>query len=69
MNAAAIIEKIKQLPREEQAQVLRFALQLAGQHQRSGGSLSELARRMTHAVIPEKAQAMRDKIHRGFYGE
>jgi len=69
MTATAVIEEIKQLPRDEQSRVLRFAFELARERQLSGESLAELAQRMADAKDPAEKQRLREEIHRGFYGE
>ncbi len=69
MTATAVIEEIKQLPREEQSHVLRFAFELARERQLSGEELAELAQRMAEAEDPAEKKRLREEIHRGFYGE
>ena len=69
MTATGVIEEIKQLPRAEQSQVIRFAFELARERQFSGDQLTELAQRMTDATDPAEALRLREEIHRGFYGE
>lgn len=69
MTATAVIEEIKQLPRDEQSRVLRFAFELARERQLSGESLAELAQRMADAKDPAEKERLREEIHRGFYGE
>ena len=69
MTATAVIEEIKQLPRDEQSRVLRFAFELARERQLSGESLAELAQRMADAKDPAEKKRLREEIHRGFYGE
>ena len=69
MTANGVIEEIKQLPREEQSRVIRFAFELARERQLPGSKLSELAQRMTDTKDPVEAQELRDQMHRGFYGD
>ena len=66
MTASRVIEAIKQLPRDEQSRVTRFALELARERQLSGDKLSELARRIAEGNDPAEAQKLREEIHRGF---
>ena len=75
MTAAGVIEEIKQLPREEQSRVIRFALELARERQLSGedraltpDELGELAKRMVEAKDPAEADRLQEEIVRGFYG-
>jgi hypothetical protein len=69
MTATAVIEEIKQLPREEQSQVIHFVNELARNSQLSGEELAELAQRMADASDPAEKKRLREEIHRGFYGE
>lgn len=69
MTASSVIQEIKHLPRDEQLQVIRFALELARERQLSGEELSGLARRFAETQDPAEAQRLREDIHRGFYGE
>ena len=68
MSASDVIEEIKHLPQAEQTRVLRFALDPARERQLSGEQLSGLAQRMTDSSNPVETQALREEIHRGFYG-
>ena len=68
MIAARIIEEIKKLSPEEQAQVIHFAYSLDAERQLSGGELSALAERMTRTTDPAEAALVRGAIVRGFYG-
>jgi len=68
MTATEIIEEIKRLPPEQQVGVIRFAYQLDAERRLTGGELSALAERMTHASDPAEALQLRDEIMRGFYG-
>ena len=69
MTAAAVIEEIKQLPREEQSRVIEFTMELARERQLSGDQLSSLAQRMVESGDPAEVQKLREDIHRGFYGK
>ena len=69
MTATAVIEEIKLLPPGEQSRVLQFAFQLARERQLPGKQLSELAQQMADSTDPAEVKELRDKIHRGFYGE
>ncbi len=68
MTATSVIEEIKQLPRDEQSRVIRFAFELARERQLSGEELSKLAQRMAETKDTAEAQKLREQIHRGFYG-
>ena len=52
MTATAVIEEIKQLPREEQSHVIHFVHELERQRQLSGETLAELAQRMADSNDP-----------------
>jgi hypothetical protein len=69
MTATAVIEEIKQLPREEQSHVIHFVHELERQRQLSGEELAELAQRMADSNDPAEKKRLRAEIHRGFYGE
>lgn len=69
MTAATVIEEIKLLPREEQAQVLEFAFDLARARQLSGKELSALAQRMVESDDPAEVARLEAQLTRGFYGE
>ena len=68
VTAAKIIEEIKKLPPEQQAEVIRFAYHLDAERRLSGKDLSALAERMTRATDPAEAALVREAIVRGFYG-
>jgi hypothetical protein len=51
MTAAQIINEIKSLPVEEQAEVIRFAYQMDAERQLTGKELSSLAERRVEAPI------------------
>ena len=69
MTATAVIEEIKQLPRDEQSRVIRYAFELARERQLSGEALADLAQQMADAHDPAEKKRLREEIHRGFYGE
>jgi hypothetical protein len=68
VTVAKIIEEIKKLPPEQQAEVIHFAYRLDAERQLSGKDLSALAERMTRAADPAEAALVREAIVRGFYG-
>ena len=49
MSAVEIIDQIKNLPIDEQVEVIRFAYQIDAECQLTGKELSSLAERMVHA--------------------
>jgi isocitrate/isopropylmalate dehydrogenase len=69
MTATTVIEEIKQLPRDEQSRVLRFAFEMARERQLPGEELTKLAQRMADSNDPAEKKRLREEIHRGFYGE
>ena len=69
MTATGVIEEIKQLPRAEQSRVIQFALELARERQLSGQKLTKLAESLANSTNQTESLELRDKIHRGFYGE
>jgi hypothetical protein len=69
MTATAVIEEIKQLPREEQSRVIRFVNELARNRQLTGKELGNLAKRMVEAKSPTEANRLEEEIVRGFYGD
>lgn len=68
MTASAVIEEIKQLPREEQSRVIQFVDELVRSRQLSGEELGKLAKQMAEAKDPAEAHRLREEIVRGFYG-
>jgi hypothetical protein len=69
MTAAKVIEEIMHLPREEQSQVLEFAVELKRKRQLSGKELSALAQRMVDSDDPAEVEKLKSEITRGFYGD
>ncbi len=68
MTAKAVIEEIKQLPRDEQSRVIQFVNELARKRQLTGEELGELARQMIGTKDPAVADHLKEEIVRGFYG-
>ncbi len=68
MTATQVIEQIKKLPPQEQAEVIRFAYRLDAERQLTGKELSALGRRLAEATDPAEAALVRETIARGFYG-
>jgi hypothetical protein len=68
VTAAKIIEEIKNLPPEQQAEVIRFTYRLDAERKLTGDELSALAKRMTDTADPAEAALVREAIIRGFYG-
>jgi hypothetical protein len=68
VTATQVIEQIKHLSPEDQAQVIRFAYHLDAERQLTGTELSALARRLADATDPAEAALVRETIRRGFYG-
>jgi hypothetical protein len=69
MTAAKVIEEIMHLPREEQSQVLEFAVELKRKRQLSGKELSAMAQRMVDSDDPAEVEKLKSEIMRGFYGD
>jgi hypothetical protein len=69
MNAAAIIDEIKQLPPVEQEQVVVFVQSLKTPRPWSGAKLTEYERRMLETDDPVEAQRLKEQIVAGFYGD
>ena len=69
MTAVAVMEQIKQLPREEQSHVVRFVHELERQRQLTGKELRVLVEQMVDSKDPAEVKRLRQEIHRGFYGE
>ncbi len=68
MLATDIIDKIKQLPPEEQAEVIRFAYRLDAERKLTGEELSTLAQKYVETENASEAMMVRESIIRGFYG-
>jgi hypothetical protein len=68
MSATQVIEAIKQLPPDDQAEVIQFAFQLARTRPLTSRELASLARRMADTVNPAEAERLKTSIVDGFYG-
>ena len=68
MSATQVIEEIKHLPPDEQAEVIRFTFKLARNRQLTGEEIGGLAKRMVEAKNPAEASRLNEEIVRGFYG-
>jgi hypothetical protein len=68
VTAAKIIEEIKNLPPDQQAEVIRFTYRLEAERKLTGSELSALAKRMTQTSDSAEAALVREAIVRGFYG-
>jgi hypothetical protein len=69
MTAATVIEEIKQLAPEEQAEVIQFAVELARSRQLTAQELGELADRLAESKDPAEIIRLKSAMTRGFYGE
>jgi hypothetical protein len=69
MTAAEVIDDIKQLPREEQSQVVQFAIELARSRQLPGEELGTIAQKMLDTKDPAEKARLRKDLSRGFYGD
>ena len=69
MTATSVIEEIKQLPPDEQSDVIRFAIELARKRQLTGKELGVLAQRMVESNDPAEVERLKSALTRGFYGE
>jgi len=69
MTSAAIIEEIKQLSPEEQAEVIQFTSELARKRQLTAKQLGELADRLAESDDPAEIVRLKSVMTRGFYGE
>jgi isocitrate/isopropylmalate dehydrogenase len=68
MTATTVIEEIEQMPLEEQARVIQFAIELARKRQLTGKDLTALAQRMVESDDPAEVEKLRSALTRGFYG-
>jgi hypothetical protein len=66
MSATEVIEEIKHLAPAEQAEVIRFTIQLARARQLSGDELGELADRLAKSEDPAEIARLRSAMTRGF---
>ena len=71
MNAAAIIDEINPLPRDERAEVGRLVseLKLREERQWSPEKLEEYEKRMVETTDPDEAERLKQEIVAGFYGD
>jgi hypothetical protein len=69
MTAAKVIEEIKRLGPDDQAEVVRFALELAQSRQLSPQELGRLADRLAESEDPAEIMRLKSAMKRGFYGE
>ena len=69
MTAAKVIEEIKQLKPNEQAEVIQFAVELARSRQLTGQELGELADRLAESTDPAETIRLKSAMTRGFYGK
>lgn len=68
MSASQVIEEIKHLSPAEQAEVIRFAFQLARTRPLTGPELTALAQRMADSNDPAEIERLKTSIVSGFYG-
>lgn len=71
MNAAAIIDEINQLPRDEREEVVRLVseLMLREERQWSPEKLEEYAEKLVAASDPADVEKLKQQIIAGFYGD
>ena len=69
MTAAKVIDEIKQLPPDEQAEVIQFAFALSRSRQLTAEELGALADRLAKADDPAEIARLKSAMTRGFYGE
>jgi hypothetical protein len=68
MDAAAIIDEIKNLPPGEQGRVLEFVHEPEKRLQWSGEKLSQYEKRMAETTDSAEAQRLKEQIVAGFFG-
>jgi len=69
VSAAKVIEEIKHLSPNEQAEVIQFAVELARSRQLTAEELGDLADRLAKSDDPAEIIRLRSAMTRGFYGE
>ena len=69
MTAAKVIEEIKHLPPNEQAEVIQFAVELARTRQLTAQDLGELGDRLAQSSDPAEIIRLKSAMTRGFYRE
>ena len=68
MSASEIITQIKQLPLDEQREVIEFAYRFDSERMLSGEEIGALAQRMVDSTDPLEKLRLRQEMMRGFYG-
>lgn len=69
MTTDAIIEEIRRLPPDGQAEVIRFAAALACDRALTPHELDRLAQRLEKTEDPGEAEKLKASIAEGFYGK
>jgi hypothetical protein len=69
MTAAQVIDEIKHLPRDQQAEVVSFLFEFAKTRQLTGNELGDLAERLAASTDPAEIARLRLGMTRGFFGE
>ncbi len=69
MTAATVIEEIKHLAPNEQAEVIQFTVELARSRQLTAQELGELADRLAESTDPAEIIRLKSAMTRGFYDE
>ena len=69
MTAAKVIEELDGLPPDEQAKVIRHALELARHRRLSADELGDLAERLATSTDEAEIIRLKSAMTRGFYGE
>ncbi len=67
MSVTQVIEEIRQLPPDDQAEVIQFAFELARTRPLTTHELMILAQRMRDTEDPAEAERLKTSISRGFY--
>ena len=68
MSATEVIDEIRHLSPSGQAEVIRFAIELARDRQLSGDELGQLADQLAHSSDPAEIVRLRSAMTKGFYG-
>jgi hypothetical protein len=69
MTATKVIEEIKRLTPNDQAEVIQFAVKLARTRQLTAHELGDLADRLAQATDSAEIMRLKSAMTRGFYGE
>jgi hypothetical protein len=69
MKAAQVIEEIRHLDPNEQAEVISFAIALARRRQLNAEELGEMADKLAESKDPAEIARLKSAMARGFYGE